>query len=179
MAVGEASSCSSNLTPSPRTSICQRCSPKKKKKKIAKLPSLRLRPVDCRATYLHGVTLCRDSDVRLLVYHLPGGMAAPSMSGSPHTCECITRNPLYCLHVIAAYGLGVRGIFHLNQIAFETQMSLKSRRKVLRQETLGPWILQLILLSASINQLLPPFPKHQLPRELVSPGLSGQQRFSE
>lgn len=36
---------------------------------------------------------------------------------------------LYCLQVTASHGLIVRGIRHLNEIAFETQMSSKSRRK--------------------------------------------------
>ena len=34
MAVVQAGSCSSNLTPSPGTCICRRCGPNKKKKKI-------------------------------------------------------------------------------------------------------------------------------------------------
>ena len=85
---------------------------------------------------------------------------------------------LSCLRVAASHRLGVGGISHLNKIAFETQMSSKSRRKGAWQELFGIWqIPQLTLSDASINQLLPRFPKHQLPRERGSPGLSGQQQL--
>lgn len=59
-------------------------------------------------------------------------------------------------------------------------MSSKSRRKGPWQAMFGIWQIPLLMLfDASINQLLPLFPEHQLRREQVGPGLSGQQQLPE